>query len=158
MRVVDNNPCCNLYNIVKRSKIRSKMFAVVNLNTTDDDWVVFSRNMSKLNQIIFSVIIIEEFWFLSWSQIWQLCNIWLKRFHNIQIQIVFQRFVVCAKMGVENVLMSWLKIIEGEWPQFYCVTKTVISSFATDRLCFKTDHFYPDWIQFREIQYKLPKW
>ena len=59
MPVVDNGPRCNLYNIVKRSKISSKMFAIVNLNTADDDWVVFSRNTSKMKKIILSVILIS---------------------------------------------------------------------------------------------------
>ena len=59
MRVIDNDPCCNLCDIVKRSKIRSKMSAIVSLNTTYDDGVVFVRNMSKLKQIIFSVILIN---------------------------------------------------------------------------------------------------
>ena len=32
---------------LKRSDIPSKIFAVINLNSTDNDAVVFSRNMSR---------------------------------------------------------------------------------------------------------------
>ena len=45
--------CYDLHNIVKRSRISSKMFATVNLNSTDDDRVVFSQNISRLKNIVF---------------------------------------------------------------------------------------------------------
>ena len=37
MRVVGISPCSNSQDIAKRSRTHSKLFATVNLNTTDDD-------------------------------------------------------------------------------------------------------------------------
>ena len=49
---INNNKQTLMFDVIykiflKRSEIRSKIFAIINLTSTDNDEVVFSRNMSR---------------------------------------------------------------------------------------------------------------